>query len=454
MNFFLFDFFTNRALLAPTLGCMLMSLVAAMMGTVLLVRKSTLIGEALSHASYPGVVLGMVFGGVVLSASTLSITLSVMFFGALFSLLGIWAIFFLHKKRVASIDSALCIVLSSFFGLGVLLSSRVQLTHGLLYNQVQSYLFGQAATMTMVHVWTYGALAATVLIALFIFRRQIEAVALDPLYAKNIGIRVKRIQFLVAFLVVLSVVVSMRSVGVVLLSGMLVAPPLAARQFSNRLGAIYVIAALIGMVSGLVGNYLSWAIPQWVAVSGICQAKRFITLPTGPLVFLVAAFFAFFALLFAPQKGAVVRMVRLLRFKLRCIRENVLKAMWKLGNQEGVEACLSYKEIKKLQPHAPLLVIWALSDLCQMGFTEKCGKQFYKLTDDGKVRATQIVRLHRLWEVYLVDYLGQGRGKVHGNAEKMEHIITPELEAELTLFLNDPQKDPHHSDIPKPERPL
>jgi manganese/zinc/iron transport system permease protein len=70
------------------------------------------------------------------------------------------------------------------------------------------------------------------------------------------------------------------------------------------------------------------------------------------------------------------------------------------------------------------------------------------LTEDGFIRAEKVVRLHRLWEVYLVDYLGQGAEKVHANAETMEHMITPELEKELIELLGNPQKDPHHQPIP------
>ena len=85
---------------------------------------------------------------------------------------------------------------------------------------------------------------------------------------------------------------------------------------------------------------------------------------------------------------------------------------------------------------------------CAQWMGEKKGKDTYRLTKEGEIWAAKIVRLHRLWEVYLVDYLGIGPEKVHVNAEEMEHIITPELEHDLTLLLKDPKRDPHHQPIP------
>jgi manganese/zinc/iron transport system permease protein len=93
-------------------------------------------------------------------------------------------------------------------------------------------------------------------------------------------------------------------------------------------------------------------------------------------------------------------------------------------------------------------ILWRL---CRNGWLEKIETGGYKLTHDGRLRAAKIVRLHRLWEVYLADYLGVGAERVHRNAEEMEHIITPELEKELTLLLHNPKRDPHHQPIPPME---
>ena len=86
--------------------------------------------------------------------------------------------------------------------------------------------------------------------------------------------------------------------------------------------------------------------------------------------------------------------------------------------------------------------------MVQSGWIKQEKNHFYCLTEDGQHRAAHIVRLHRLWEVYLANYLGMGAERVHRNAEEMEHILTPELEHELTLLLKDPKQDPHQQPIP------
>jgi len=141
--------------------------------------------------------------------------------------------------------------------------------------------------------------------------------------------------------------------------------------------------------------------------------------------------------------GLINRFIRVARFKDQCNIENLLKSLWKKG--KGAE--FSAKEIPFVQNGRQFLLKVLLRRMSFQGWVEKTGNH-YRLTPDGWRRASRIVRLHRLWEVYLVDYLGQTVEKVHRNADEMEHIITPELEKELTVLLRDPKKDPHHQPIP------
>jgi len=126
--------------------------------------------------------------------------------------------------------------------------------------------------------------------------------------------------------------------------------------------------------------------------------------------------------------------------------ENVLKAFWR----KGADMNFSLQELFSWKISSRQRSIFLLWRLIMQGWVEKveiAKNKKYRLTPDGKTRASQIIRLHRLWEVYLVS-LGQGVEKVHRSAEEMEHILTPELERELTLLLHDPKQDPHHQPIP------
>jgi manganese/zinc/iron transport system permease protein len=442
----LFSFFTDPILRAPTIGCMLMCLAASLMGAVVFLRKQSLIGEALSHAAYPGVILGVMASGFlsIQESEELQLSLLVLTGAFLTSLLGIWAIQALEKRMNVPSDAALCFVLSTFFGVGLTLASEVQFSFTALYKQALTYLYGQAATMTDVHILIYGILASVVLIFIFLLYKELQVITFDRQYAKSLGIRVKFIDTLLFFLVALAVIIGIRSVGVILMSAMLIAPAAAARQFTNRLSILFILSALFGMFSGFLGNYFSVQFTETLSLS--YPAARII-LPTGPMIVLVAAAICMCALLFAPERGLLVRLWRIKRFRYTCICENVLKAMWRIGP----EAAISLQQIAKYQTISRLYLRFLLWRMFCNGWIEREKDRLYRLTADGQLRAAKIVRLHRLWEVYLANYLGVGIERVHRNAEEMEHIITPELERELILLLNDPKKDPHQQPIPNLE---
>ncbi|MBU6446994.1 MAG: metal ABC transporter permease, partial [Verrucomicrobia bacterium] len=211
-------------------------------------------------------------------------------------------------------------------------------------------------------------------------------------------------------------IIGIRSVGVVLMSGMAIAPAVAARQFSDRLQTIFLLAALFGALSAFLGNIGS----VWL------------NLPTGPAIVIVGALFAFLSLLFAPLRGLLFRLYRIGAFRLRCVEENLLKTLWK-------------KRILATHSWTCKIALWRLQ---RAGWVDANRT----LTDDGAKKAASIIRLHRLWELYLTEELGVQAEKVHRTAEEMEHIITPEMEERLTRLLENPKHDPHHQPIPERER--
>lgn len=444
-----FSFFTDPILRAPTLGCMLMCLAASLMGVVLFLRKQSLIGEVLAHASYPGVILGVLVAGILSIQESQEFELSMLaLIGAfLTSLLGLWTIFVLGKRMRVPSDAALCFVLSTFFGVGLTIASNVQFSFTLLYKQVLTYLYGQAATMTDIHIAIYGVLSLLVIFMIFFLYKELQVITFDRQYAKSLGLRVRTIDMILFVLVSLAVIIGIRSVGVVLMSAMLIAPAVAARQFTNHLSTLFILAAFFGMLSGLLGNYFSVRMTEILTYA--YPGVRMI-LPTGPMIVLVATVICLGALLFAPERGLLVRLWRVGRFRYTCICENILKIMWRIDPNGAI----SLQQIAKYQSISRLYLKFILKRMVQNGWVKKTNHDFYELTLDGQQRAVKIVRLHRLWEVYLANYLGIGGERVHRNAEEMEHILTPELERELTRLLNDPKQDPHHQPIPAREEGL
>ncbi|KAF3362247.1 hypothetical protein PHSC3_001214 [Chlamydiales bacterium STE3] len=441
----LLEYFYDPVLRAPMIASILMCVAASLVGVVVFLKKESLLGEALSHAAYPGVVLGVVIVGFFWGDQELPFTTSLAILSCAFvtAILGIISIKFLQKKKVHP-DASLCFVLSSFFGIGILFASDVQFRYSYLYKQIQVYFYGQSATMTDVHILIYGLLALTVAACIVALQKELKIVTFDEHFAKTQGINVRLIDGIFFLLIVLSLIIGIRSVGVVLMSGMLVAPAAAARQYTNRLSSMFFIAAFFGLASAFLGTYLSVEISRYLAF--LYPGAR-LALPSGPLIVLIATFFCLFSLLFAKERGLVYKQLRGLNFRYECLNENFLKTLWR----NGVNNETSFKDLKRFYSGSSLFLRFILTRLINQGWMRESSPKRYQLTKDGAVRAARIIRLHRLWEVYLADYLGVGVEKVHKNADEMEHIITPELEQELITLLNDPKKDPHQQPIPPVE---
>lgn len=433
------NYFTDPVLRAPMIGSILMCVAAALVGVIVFLRKSALLGEALSHAAYPGVVLGVVIVGLLTGDQTAGEEIELTLIAGAFitALSGMGVLRVLEKKGKVKHDAALCFVLSFFFGIGITIASHIQFSFPNLYRQVQIYFYGQAATMTDQHIYIYLIFVIVLMTSLFLFRKEIKTLLFNPEYAQVAGLNVPLLDMVLFLLITVAVVIGIRSVGVVLMSAMLIAPAAAARQCTHSLRKMFALSALFGVISAFLGTILAneSTLKLLELYPGVRRA-----MPTGPLIVLVASLICLLALFFAPDKGIFVRFLRILRFRANCSKENLLKALWRESPQ-------------KLAPLSALLCInrvhllWLLFRLRRQGWINR-GAAGYYLTKDGDVRASKIIRLHRLWELYLADYVGVGATRVHSSAEEMEHILTPELEKQLTELLKDPKQDPHRQPIP------
>lgn len=391
-----------------------MCIASSLMGVLVFLQKRSLLSETLSHATYPGACLGVCFFALFLPQYEEWSFLGVLFGAFLSSLLGLKAVQWLEQKGKVRSDSALCFVLSVFFGLGLVIASAMQGQIPVWHKQVHMLLLGQAATMTDMHIWIYGLLAFFVVLFLFLTYRPLQASLFDRNFCLSAKVPVRLLEKVVFWLLLLSLIVGIRSVGVVLMSGMVIAPAVAARSFSNRLHVIFCLAGFFGALSGFLGNYFA------------LNAH----LPTGPAIVLVGTTIAFLSLLFAPERGLIFRFYRIFAFRFRSLNENILKGMWKKGAFFGKKTLFVRIAFWRLKKEG-----WVNASL--------------QLTKDGIAKASSIVRLHRLWELYLAEELGFGPEKVHRTAEEMEHLLTPEMEERLTRLLENPKCDPHQQPIPE-----
>ncbi|MCI5052952.1 MAG: metal ABC transporter permease [Simkaniaceae bacterium] len=401
----IFRYLTDPILQAPFIATLLMALCAGLYGTFIFVKRRSLLAETLSHAAYPGLGIAAMTGSSMLLGGLFAALIALYFMGRM-----------QRNLRVAA-DPTLCFTLASALGFGVLIASYLQGVSPALSRKMQVLLYGQAATMTTAHIYLYAALAIVTLAFFVLSMRILEAIAFDASFSRKVALPVFLIEGALQLLTALTIVLGLRSVGALLISGMLIAPAIAARQWSSKLLYILPLSATFALLSAFIGNTIAF--------------ER--NIPSGPVMVLVAGAFAIFSLLAAPNRGLISRLVRRARFRFKMHKENVLKLIWHHGGY-----------IDGSQLHGSF-VLWSLR---RQGLI----KGNIELTALGNQRAERVVRLHRLWELYLSNSLGYRKDAVHENANWMEHILTPELEKELTELLNNPTSDPHSQPIPGVQR--
>lgn len=280
--------FTDYTLRSIALGSALLGVVSGVLGVFAVLRRQGLLGDALAHAALPGICVAFLLTG-----SKASIVLLV---GAAISgWLG--TLFLLHIVRETRIkeDAALGIVLSTFFGFGILLLTFISKRNDATQAGLDKYLFGQAATLTTEDVVTMAALGAIALAVVAVFYKELKILAFDAAFAQSLGFNTGVLSVLITSLIVIAIVIGLRTVGVVLMAAMLIGPAVAARQWTNHLGRMIALSALFGAASGVIG-----------AIVSISDEK----LPTGPLIILSLTLITVLSILFGAARGLAWEWIR------------------------------------------------------------------------------------------------------------------------------------------------
>lgn len=406
------------------IGCALIGGGASLVGTFAYLRKQSLVGDAVAHSLLPGVALSfLIFEEK---------NLWVLFPGALLagwlSLLSIDAI--RNHSKIKS-DSAIAIVLSVFFAIGIVLLTHIQ--QGEYGNQsgLDSFLFGKAASMLPRDIYLFILVDTILILAIVIFYPFLKLYAFDPDFAKSAGLPTKWLEFLLSTLTVLAVASGIQAVGVVLMAALIITPAAAARFYTHRLDKTLLLALVFGMLSAVGGVLISYTAPS---------------MPTGPWIVVILSLIAVSTFLIAPRKGIIHRSIMRKRHVKKMNVENVLKLFYMLQKEQHQDY-ITRTELSAARYFESRLLEGALKSLKKHGFILQSTKGL-SLTETGLTEAMRVVRLHRLWELYLNERMNFAQDHVHHAADAIEHIITPEIEEALLKELNYPTIDPHESIIP------
>ena len=428
-DFVYFFTFQDPSITWVVLGITLLGIGSAYVGTFSFLDKKALLGDAISHAVLPGICLGFILAG---EKNPAYIVTGAFLSGALATFLSSW----LKKNTKLSEDTIIATILSVFFGIGIVMLTALQKSGNPEIAGLNSFIFGNAIGISETDLMIYGGLSLTIIAALTLLLKEFRLMVFDPNYGKAIGFPMEAIRFLFNVLMILAVVIGIQAIGVVLMAALLITPGAAARFWTDRLNPLLILAACFSIVSGILGTYISFVLPQ---------------MPTGPWVVVFLSLFAFLSFMFSPKSGIVFRYFSRKSYLRKTHRDHLMKALYKAKeeNKNG----LTIEEIYELYPYQKAQIDQSIKDLLQEGFISK-NQSLVNLTPQGISDAMRIVRLHRLWELYLNEYMNIAPDHVHESAEQMEHLLTPELEAMLEKRLNFPTLDPHQETIPRENHDL
>lgn len=427
--------FQDPSVRYTVLASLLLGTCSGLLGSFIVVRKLALMGDTLSHAVLPGVALGFLWN---MTKNPWAI-----FVGATVAgLLGTVVVHWIHKTTHIKEDSAMGLVLSGFYAVGICLFTMIQHLPTGNKSGLDKFMFGQAAALSESDLILIATITVLSLIIITLFYKEFLATSFDDEFARAIGLPVKFFHYLLMLLLAFAVVVGLQAVGIVLVSAMLITPAATAYLLTDRMHRMLIYSSLFGMMAGVGGAFFSYLGNS---------------LPTGPFMIVGASLLFTLALLFGARYGILPRWFRNLNRNRRIQIENTLKAVYQirekanfrkdgislqqLGEQRNIPLDAAEKEVNKLIQER----FATKPKLSEDPFKQD---QMVYLTPSGWENACRIVRNHRLWELYLTESAHYEPDHVHDDAEEIEHVLGEEVVRELERRLNFPTLDPHGKLIP------
>lgn len=399
----------------------------ALVGVLLVIRRQSLMGDAISHAVLPGLAVAFLLSG---SLSSLPMLLGAVGAGLATTFLTET----LRRRGGVSADAALGIVYTSLFALGVVLvKSYLKGVHfdvacvyegSLLHAAIDTLVIGGAELPRA--LFPSGLVLLVVAGCYALLWKELKLCAFDPALATTMGISSTAVHYLVMALVAMTAAVAFQAVGAILVVAMMITPAAIAQLFTDRLKTMVLLSA---------------AIAASCAVLGYRIAELWDVSPAGSMAALSGVMYLA-AALFSPRYGALAKVLSGLKLSLRIRRDDLLASLYR-------------DEEKRLgdRPHPATDLMGLLAQQIML----RRGQAYWRpraglcLTDSGRQAAIKLVRSHRLWEAYLVEEVGLAEDHVHEAAHVVEHYLDPAMRKQIEQSLGGVSRDPHGRDIPADE---
>lgn len=445
----------------------LSAMACALVGSFLVLRKMSMMGDAISHAVLPGLALAFLLTG-----SRAGVT---MLIGAgVIGVLTAWFTEWIHRTGKVDQGAAMGVVFTVLFAIGLIL---IRYTADHVDLDPDCVLYG-AIELTPLDTVRWGGwevpraalIGGGVLLlnALFVMLlyKELKISAFDPALATTLGINARLMHYLLMTLVAVTTVAAFESVGSILVIAMLIVPPAAAHLLTDRLGLMLVLSLVLAAASAALGHLGAIVGPGWVGMPGVSTSTAGMMAASAGLLFALA-------FLLAPRRGWLGVLYHRAALSLRIVREDLLGVLYRLEEEAAVlrQSVGPADRIGRWpMPHRPAQVtprpatlaravgagwtatrmaLWGLRWAGQISLRDGvCG-----LTDAGRAAAARLIRSHRLWETYFDQHTPLAADHIHQPAERLEHVTDAALQRRLAASLGDPTSDPHGTTIPTPKGP-
>jgi len=396
-------------------GTALLGFAAGVVGTFALLRKRALMGDALAHATLPGVALAFIVAAALGAGGK---SLAVLLPGAaLTGVAGVICVQLIVRHTRLTEDAAIGAVLSVFFGAGVVLLSWIQTMPTGGQAGLATFIYGQTAAMTVRDAVLMGAVAVIAAAAATLLFKEFALVAFDDAFARVQGWPVSAVDLAMMSLVVLVTVIGLQAVGLILVVAMLIIPAAAARFWTERLWRMTLIAGIIGALSGHLGASASALLPR---------------LPVGSVIVLVSGAVFVVSMFAAPARGVVAGAARAARLRAKIARDHMLLEVGRLSS--AGPGAVRINQIARARGWGALTAWLTARSLVRRGLARVRDGEV-TLTGAGRAATDRLARTRALWEAYLTRYADVAPSHVDYSADLVEHILSPEIVAELESTL-------------------
>lgn len=420
------------------LAGMLCAVAASLPGSFLLLRRMSLLGDAISHAILPGLAVAFFVSE---SRSSLPMFLGAVLVGILTALFTEWIRNFGDVDEGASMG----VVFTTLFALGLVMivqaADHVDLDPGcVLYGAIEmtpldtiDIAGGQIPRVVIV----LGAVTIINLLFVLLFFKELKLSAFDPGLSSSIGFSARLMHYLLMVIVAVTAVASFETAGNILVVAMFVVPPATAYLLTARLEMMIIFSAGIAVLSAVCGHLSAVLVPH---------AFGYQSTSTSGMMALCAGILFFVASLVSPRNGVIMRIVRRQKLALRILSEDLIALLYRM-DERSRDCTVSAEKLSSILLSRTWLATWLMNRHVRTGHVIRA-QSGYQLTAAGRNLGSVLVRSHRLWEQYLVSEGGVAVDQIHAQAEKLEHFTGRELRDRLDEVTAAPATDPHGRRIP------